>query len=318
MNELLELEKQLADAQTEQERLGALLSLVGHHANDDFVDGWQLGQEALDLALQLQDKEAEAKAYEGIANCLWKLAHYSESLEHYEKSLDINSSLGDRYGMARCYCGMGIISGINEDFSIALERFEQALTACRAAQNVNLAMTVTGNIGHINFKLGRYNEANKCFETAMKHHKETRNYQGVGDMLMGMAGVHVYQGEFERGLELARRGIESHRKIKHQRGIGIGMMNVGVAHQKMGNLEMAKTEFLKALNYCKSINLRMSYSEILKRLSEVCTALNQPEESTKYFEEYMATENEEKRTELKAQTELINRFQRVKSLREKN
>ena len=42
--------------------------------NDDFIEGYRLGQEALDLAKILIEKEAEALAHEVIAGCLWKLS----------------------------------------------------------------------------------------------------------------------------------------------------------------------------------------------------------------------------------------------------
>jgi hypothetical protein len=55
-------------------------------------------------------------------------------MEHYETALDGFLSLGDLYHMSKCHCGIRIIHGINEDYQIALERFEEALRCAKKSR----------------------------------------------------------------------------------------------------------------------------------------------------------------------------------------
>jgi tetratricopeptide (TPR) repeat protein len=308
---VVELEKQLKRATSEKEKLSALLDLAFHHVNEDFIDGWRFGQEALELSKVMIDDRSEAMAHEAIAGCLWKLTDYVDAIDHYEKALDINIANGDWYRVAKCYCGIGIIHGINEDFVHALDCFEQALKSAKQAGKLKLAATVTGNIGHVYMKTGKYEEALSCYKHTKSFHEENGFKQGAADMLSGMAGVAVLQGDYQRGLELARRALEAFKAIRHERGIAVGIMNVGEAQQRMGQLEESKKTLIKALNYSRSINLLMTESEVLKKLSQVCAELNQTEESAKYLDLYMASESEEKKEALRKRTEQSDRFRRA-------
>lgn len=308
----IELEKQLKLASSDKEKLDLLIALASHHKDDDFIDGWRYGQEALELASSLRAKESECRAHEVIAGCLWKLADYSKAMEHYETALDGFLGLADYYRMSKCYCGIGIIHGINENHQKAIENFDEGLACAKKANKAEMAATITGNIGHIYFKMGRYDDAMGCYEYSLNHHKNDGSEEGVANMLSGMAGIHVFKGEYDKGLELERRAVEICRAADYQRGIAVGFMNIGEALRRMNKLEDAKDSLKKALNYSRSINLTMLEADVLKKLSEVCGELGEDEEASTYLKRYIATEQEEKKEALKRRTEQTDKFLRVK------
>lgn len=308
------LERSLKEANDDFTRLEILLQMVRVLKDDDFVEGWKCANEALELSRKLNDRSATASALEGFANILWKLAEYSQSIEYFEQALDKYLGLGELYGVARCYCGMGIISGTMEQYRTALEYFEEGLSAARRAGKHHLAATITGNIGHIYFNLGRYQDAMDCFNHGLDFYNEVGESQGTANMLGGMAGVYVFQGEFTKGLELVRRALVLHKQVKHKRGIAVSMMNIGIALQKMGKLEQARTELKSALNYARSIGLKMSEYEILKHLSQVCSELGDEEASAQYLRLYMDGQKEENQQNVKRKNEQFRQRQLIREL----
>lgn len=308
------LERSLKEANDDFTRLEILLQMIRVLKDDDFVEGWKCANDALELSKKLNDRGANASAHEGFANILWKLAEYSQSIEYFEQALDKYLGLGDLYGVARCYCGMGIISGTMEQYRTALEYFEEGLSAARRAGKHHLAATITGNIGHIYFNLGRYQDAMDCFNHGLDFYSEIGESQGTANMLGGMAGVHVFQGEFTKGLELVRRALVLHKQVKHKRGIAVSMMNIGIALQKMGKLEQARTELKSALNYARSIGLKMSEYEILKHLSQVCSELGDEEASAQYLRLYMDGQREENQQNVKRKNEQFRQRQLIREL----
>ena len=76
---VVELERQLKQATSEKEKLDALLALAAHNSEEDFIEGWRFGQEALELSKIMLNPAAEARAHEAIAGCLWKLSDYTVS-----------------------------------------------------------------------------------------------------------------------------------------------------------------------------------------------------------------------------------------------
>lgn len=314
----IDWEQRLKEATTGRQRLEALLELVSINTNDDFVEGWKYGREALSLALGFKDREAEAKALEGMANCLWKLAEFTQALENFESALDKYLSLGNLYGAARCYCDLGVISGIMEDLRMALEYFEDGLSAARRSDRPHLAATLTGNIGHVYFKMGRYDDAMKCFDHGLQYYKQIEEDHGVANMLGGMAGIHVYRGEFDLGLEIVRRSLELQKRVKHHRGIAVTMGNIGQTLQKMGKLEDAFNEYKRALNYARSFQLKVTESEMLKALSSVCSSLGKEEAAQHYLEQYMEGQTEEKKLAVKQKNEQFSQRQMIRDLQSKN
>jgi len=309
-----ELEKKHQEASTETERLEVLLELVEYHTNDDYVEAWRCGQEALDLATVLGSRENIARSHEGLARTLWKLAEYTEALDHYETALDGFLGVGNLYGVAKCYCGMGVICGVMEEYGTALEHFDEGLSAARRSSRTHLAATISGNIGHVYFKIGRYAQAIECFEHGLSFFQENKLDEGIANMLSGLAGVYVYQGEHAKGLELVRRALEVHKRGKNPRGIAVSMMNIGIALQKMGKLEKAKSELKSALNYSRSINLKMTEHDILKNLSQLCSELGQEVESREYLELYLAAQREEKKMAVQKKAEQFRQRQQIREM----
>jgi len=310
--------KELEDSDSKLEgaskKLTAMLEALTVHKEKNFVEGWKVGIDALDLATEIDSRSGMAQAHEGLANVLWKLAEYSQSIEHFELALDKFLGMGDLYGVARCYCGMGIISATLEEYRTALEYFEDGLSASRRSAKHQFAATITGNIGHVYFNLGRYGEAMKCFAHGLEFYDELEQPHNSGNMLGGMAGVHVYLGEYDKGLELAEKALNLHKKAGQTRGIAVSMMNIGIALQRKGKLELAKTEFKSALNYAQSINLKMNEYEVLKNLSSVCSDLGEEEESVKYLKLYMDGQKEENKLSVKRKNEHFKQRQIIRKM----
>ncbi|TNF25062.1 MAG: tetratricopeptide repeat protein [Bacteroidetes bacterium] len=312
--EIDRLERELEHADGDEKRLELLLDLVYQLKDEEFVEGWKRANEALDIAERLNDRAACARALEGLANILWKLAEFSQSISQFERALDKYLGMGDLYGVARCYCGMGIISGSMEEYRTSLEYFEEGLSAARRAGRAHLSATITGNIGHVYFNLGRYHDAMECFQHGLNFYTETNDAQGTANMLGGMAGIHVFQGEYGKGLELVRRALVLHKQEKHKRGIAVSLMNIGLALQKMGKLQQARTELKSALNYARSIGLKMSEYETLKHLSQVCSELGFEEEASQYLRLYMDGQKEENKENVKRKNEQFRQRQLIREL----
>ncbi|MFT6209629.1 MAG: tetratricopeptide (TPR) repeat protein [Bacteroidia bacterium] len=310
--------KELEDSDSKLEgaskKLDAMLEVLTVDKEKNFVEGWKVGIDALDLATKIDSRSGMAQAHEGLATVLWKLAEYSQSIQHFESALDKFLGMGDLYGVARCYCGMGIISATLEEYRTALEYFEDGLSASRRSARYQLAATITSNIGHVYFNFGRYDEAMKCFKRGLEYYDQIEQPHGEANMIGGMAGVHVYLGEYDKGLELAEKALNLHKKAGQTRGIAVSMMNIGNVFYRKGKLELAKTEFKTALNYATSINLKMSVYEVLKSLSSVCSDLGQEEESAKYLKLYMDGQKEENKLSVNRKNEHFKQRQIIRKM----
>lgn len=307
-----QLVKQLDEVGSKSERLKVLLELVSVYTEQNYLEGWKTASEAVSLAKVLDDEPSLANAYQGLATCAWKLADYTMGLEYFVDALDVYTRIDDKYGIAKCYCGMGIINGSLEEYKTALEYFEIALENSEAANRFQLSATLKGNIGHVYFNFGQYQKALGCFEEALAQSEES-GYNGVtANMLGGIAGVHVYLGDYAKGLKMVRRAYELHNRVNHDHGTAVSMMNIGITLHKMGKLEEAESELLKALEYSRSINLKAIEQQVVGELVSLYADLDNAAQAQVFKDLHQEGMREEKKLsvqrkneQLKQRTELL-------------
>lgn len=318
MKNLDKLKRILRESEGDEQRLEALLEVLTTYKNKDFVEGWKVGTEALELAVKTENREGVARAHEGLATLLWKLAEYTASIEHFEQALDQYLGLGNLYAVARCYSGMGIIFGTLEEYRTAIDYFEEGLSAARRSERYHFAATITGNIGHVNFLYGKYDDSLACFKHSLEVYEELEDTEGTANIYGGMAGIYVYRGEYDQGLELVKKALALHERTGHSHGIAICMMNIGNALHKMGRLEQAKTQYERALSYVKSISLKTCEFDIVKNLSSVCSDLGHEEESAEYLRLYMDGKKEEKKLSVKQKSYQFKQRQMIRYMQDGN
>lgn len=313
MREKLEiLERALKNASSPSEEFSALQNLSEYHLEHDMVDGWNCAKRMLRIAEAGQNRLDVAKSHELIAHNLRKLTEYPEAIDHYELALDSFLGVGEVYGAARCFSGLGIVCGSMEEYQTSLEYFEEALSASRRAKRDAYSATIVGNMGHCYFNLGRYANAIECFEYTISYYRKVDNATATANMLGGLAGVYVFTGEFEKGLKLVEESIELYRKVNDDQGLSIAMMNRGLANFKMGNASYAKDLLVQSLQFSRSIKFTVSELDCLKYLGEVCTALGEEDEAQKYLKLYLDSEQEERKQEASLRAERIQKRQTLR------
>lgn len=282
-----------AKEQNDSVKLQLLLELVDLLRDENFIKACEYAHEAIELAEKLSDAKANARAREGLANSLWKMSEYQESIIQFQAALDLKLGLSDHYGVAQCYCGMGIVSGILEQNDVALDYFERALSSAQVAKRFQLSAVITGNIGNVYFKLSRFEDSMQCFQHAHDYFVHIGYIRGIADMLDGMAGIYVHRGQYQEGIEILDKCLAFRQQENHRRGVAVTMLNIGIANKQAGKPKQAKFEFETALSYMRSINLKIYEQELLQQLMDVCLELEETESFRKYLQDYERAQYEE-------------------------
>jgi tetratricopeptide (TPR) repeat protein len=307
-NELNALERALQEATTDADRLQAQLALAKHLEPAEHLQSSIAFDASLALALKLNNRAAEAECQEGKARMLWKMSDNPKAHKHYSMALEIHTELGNYYGMATCYGGLGMISSMSEEHSAALEFFELALSASRRAEHDSYTAVVVANIGNVYFALGRYDDAMACFERALDYHQKQHNLKEVAVMLNGIAGVYVYTERFEEGLELLHKALANDKKVGNTLGVITAMYNIGETLRKQGKLKEAVAQQLQTLKLAKKTNYQLMIYQGHEHLSVLYDLLEEPEKATHHLQLLMQAERDEKKWQVKKANEKLQRF----------
>lgn len=279
------LKRVLREANQEQERLKLLFQLFERLKNTDIAEAWAFAREALCMAQEQKDEQGMADAHLAMADCLWKMAQISLAVEHYELALNIYVNLQDHEGVARCFSGMGIVSAETGEFIQSLEYFEHAKRYIKLSPASKWSAVITSNIGHVYLKLHRHRDAMNSFENALETYIAFRDEEGEANVLGGIAGLHVQNGDYDKALETMERVKELRRSEEPEPGrrMAIAMMNTGITLLRMGQFRNAKQELEQALELMKSVHFAMYEPEILKHLMHASVELDDMIEFNKYL-----------------------------------
>lgn len=292
-----ELENILVTEQDSRKRVIALLELNDALKGIDFQRSLNLCVEAVKMADDLNDKALLAEAHIDLGNALWKCGDNVKAQEHYAAGLAIHQELKGHQGMADAYCGLGIVHGNLNDSANALVFFELAVAAAmRVGNDVTLAHNL-GNIGHVYANIEDYITALKYFAKALAIDRELGDAgrQGVSNMLGAIAGVMVFQGEYDGAIAKLEESLIMDEEISNKRGIAVTQMNLGITYHKAGRYPEAISYLKRALSYAEKIHFVSLVPNVYKNLAVTYKAIGETDEAVFCMDKYNEYEVAEKR-----------------------
>lgn len=189
--------------------------------------GRQLSRQALDLAIDLRDYEAEAKA-------LWSLM----LIETYSGGdLDQSVSYGEQ--------GLRIAR-------------EHDLREVRAFINHDLARPY--------MRLGRLKDSWAAYESSQAYWREVENKPMLADNLASLAESYYNAGEFDKALELAREGTSISEEISSSWGMAYNSLIIGPILLERGEIDASLQTLDRTLELSQQANFAAGIiaSQILK------------------------------------------------------
>lgn len=302
-----ELEGILAAEDDPRKRVTALLQLNDALKSVDFQRSVEICSEAVNLADALNDKVLMAETHVDLGNALWKCGDNVKAQDHYAAGLAIHQEMKDYQGIADAYCGLGIVHGNLNDSANALDFFEKAVAAAkRAGNDITLAHNL-GNIGHIYAIIEDNVTALKYFAKALALDRELgeEGLQGVSNMLGAIAGVMVYQEEYDGAIRNLEEAITIDEKIGNWRGVAVTLMNLGIANRKAGRMADAITYLNRALAYSEKTHFGVQLPQIHQQLAETYEAIGDTEEALRHLRAYNGFNLLEKRIKVQQKARQI-------------
>lgn len=296
-------EQQASEGDGLRERIQALMDMNSALLGKDYARSVELCRQAVSLAEELQDDAVTANCHIELARACWKVGDMVEAQHHYDRCRVLNLKMGDHGGLGQAYCGLGIVHGALNDHANAIEFFEKGAQASeRAGDDVTLAHNL-GNLGMVHRKLNDYTTALRYFARALAIDRALgeAGRQGVANMLTAIAGVMVFQGEYEGAITKLEEALVLHEQTGNPRGMATTYSNIGLTYDKMGQQAHAITYLNRALAMAESIHYKVLVPELHQNLSDLYAAIGDDDEALRHIalrKEFMM---EEKRLEVQRQ-----------------
>jgi predicted ATPase len=270
----LDPKETLAERQSVHASLGELLVTIG-----GYQDASQHLEQALELAQEQGDGDAQARACRWLARLHesrseypqaleWiergleilagretaeaaelsnyaglvysRQGDYPQALEHARRGMRIAEKLGATVVLARNHNLLGHLARLRGESAEAVGHFQQALDLYQNAGDIAGQATSQNQIANAYYGLGRWSEAREYFDQARRTFEEIGDVYNRAFVENNLGQITLNQGQVDQALDYYQHGLSTLEQIGGSAYVlGAFHNNVGAAYLQNGELELA-------------------------------------------------------------------------------
>ncbi|MHC4471260.1 MAG: protein kinase domain-containing protein [Planctomycetota bacterium] len=210
-----------------------------------FDDERETLTDAVRLADELGDPRLRAKARRLLASEANVLRDMDRITALLEEARSLAREAEDPVEEASTLGTLGSFLDRQGRFEEARELHERALELADGAGAADVAVKASGNLAHVAFQLGHFEEAGSRAADCMRRFKELGNRRGESATLGLMAGAQYELGHYDEAREYYERQLAIAREIGYRRGMAMATGNLGALDRAQGRYESALELFAR-------------------------------------------------------------------------
>ena len=198
------------------------------------------GQQALQLASQINYAKGIAQAYNDMAIIYIDKANFRSATNYLNEAMKIREQLKDSLGIAAIYNKLGIIAQKQGRLKDALQNQIEAL---KIYQNLKLNKYVgytLNNIAIIHQNLGNSEKALEYHQQALEYRISLKDQEGEATSYGNMANLYARMHDTIQSINYYEKALALSRELKKDELICANLSNIG-------NIYMARKDYSKAL-----------------------------------------------------------------------
>ncbi len=268
------LEKELvAHPQPDTTRVNILNELAFNLLQRSPQRGFEMVQEARDLAEKLKFSVGIARSYSTIGNFKSQEGKTAEGLEWMRKSLAMAEKNNDKQGIGRASNNLALMHTRFNDYATALEYFFKAVKIGEELENKRLLSTSLGNIGQIYKDQRNFPQALEYLNRAIAISKEANNLNGIisggltiGDVRRAQGDLSAAQAEYSAAVELSR--------ANNERGnLARGLNSLGLIYEAQRETAKALVIYTESRDMLEAMKARINLAESYNGIGRCQTVL---------------------------------------------
>lgn len=213
------------------------------------------GQAARELAVELNDRQAEARSLYRLGGVERVQGHSRAAQELYGQALDIMRSLGDRCDEATCLNSIGLEEVGQGNLSAARELLGQALAIYRSLGNRLSESFSLCNLGRVEFYEGNFGPARELYAQALSVARGLGNRLAEAWSINGLAILEYTRSDFDAAREQCAQAHTIFRELGNRDNLAMSCTVCGAILAALGEFTMASQALYGALPYAGNLGL---------------------------------------------------------------
>ncbi len=266
-------------------RLGDIWQRTGR-----WTDAEQIYRQALALARQAADPEAQAECQIGLGFILRLRGSYTEAITWLDQARGAFELLGVPRGIGRSVGHLGVVYFELADYAKALACFTQQWQIAQRLGDEAETSNALRDMGLVHWAQGDYAQALDCHERHLRLATQRGERSGVEGMnaVNNLGLVYRAMGEYARALESHQESLSVAREIGNRRGLAVALGNIGIDYEEQGAYVRALDYFTRQLAIAGELGDRRSASHAIWHAGNVYEAVGRYRDALCCFAEQLA------------------------------
>lgn len=228
-------------------KLRLLNMLARDYADIDSDKGIEAADQAIDLALLLNNELEQAAALHYKASNMLSKGDAHHALPLFEQAKEINEKHNNQFGISENLTSIGNGNLHLSEYTKALDYFQASLVICRQQQNKIGVANNLGNIGIVYQNLSDYPQALEYHQQALDINQQYGNKRGAATNLVNIGNVYRSLSDYPKALESYKQSMAIFKSLNNKTGIAINLGNIGLVYRYLSNYPKALESQLQAL-----------------------------------------------------------------------
>ncbi len=241
-------------------------------------------EQSLELALQLNYKIGQAKAYKNIGVVYYNHSDYDKTIEYWQKALKTNTEIGNKKGIA---ANIGIVYYDQSNYPKALEYYQKALKIKEEIGDKKGTASNLGNIGLIYSYQSNYSKALEYYQKALKINEEIGNKTYMAANLGNIGFVYSNQSNYPKALEYYQKALKINEEIGNKLQITSNLGNIGGLYNDLEQYNKTIEYANKALKIAKEIGALSLEKSAYSNLSRAYKSINNYKKALEYKDKWI-------------------------------
>ncbi|BBE16826.1 sensor histidine kinase [Aquipluma nitroreducens] len=232
--------QEILNAKADSNKVKQLSDLCWNYRFKSADSALIFGQQALQLASQINYSKGIAQAYNDMAIIYIDKANFRSATNYLNEAMKIREQLKDSLGIAAIYNKLGIIAQKQGRLKDALQNQIEAL---KIYQNLKLNKYVgytLNNIAIIHQNLGNNEKALEYHQRALEYRISLKDQEGEATSYGNMANLYARMHDTIQAINYYEKALALSRELKKDELICANLSNIG-------NIYMARKDYSKAL-----------------------------------------------------------------------
>ncbi|MES2513722.1 MAG: tetratricopeptide repeat protein [Bacteroidota bacterium] len=240
-----------------------------------------------------------AKSYNLLGLLFYKKADYQKALEFQTKSLELNQSIQNHYGIAINQANLGNIYSETNYPKLAEQSYLQSLQASNKSNNTLQISRCLINIGVLKHDQKQYAAAIKQFEEAMVYANTLGNQDLIAICYNNIGAIFKDQNKLDSALLYLEEGLKIKEIIDNEIELADSYINIADIYVSQKNFNQASNYISLANTICSKYDYPEALVELYQTQSQFYEAQQNFEQANVFLKKYYGLKDSLQKTEQK-------------------